>query len=200
VAFFLEGAALGFSAAAQPGPLQAYFLAQSARNGAARTLPMAAVPLATDPALIATVLVLLAQVPQGFVRILGIVGGAVVIWLGAGALRAARAAPPAGEGRAPPVGFVRAMFVNILNPNAWLYWSLGAGPRLATAWRESPARAAAFLAGFYALLVCGNAALILLAGRIARSGPGVARALSVASGVVLLGFGGWTLAKALLAA
>jgi threonine/homoserine/homoserine lactone efflux protein len=92
------------------------------------------------------------------------------------------------------------MFVNILNPNAWLYWSLGAGPRLAVAWRESPARALAFLAGFYVLLVGGNAALILIAGRLARAGAGVARGLSLASGVVLVGFGGWTLAKALLGA
>ena len=62
---FVEGAALGFSAAAQPGPLQAYLLAQSVRNGSARTLPVALVPLATDPPLIAVVLAVLAQVPRG---------------------------------------------------------------------------------------------------------------------------------------
>jgi threonine/homoserine/homoserine lactone efflux protein len=194
VAIFLEGAALGFSAAAQPGPLQAYLLAQSVRNGAARTLPVALVPLVTDPPLIAVVLAVLAQVPPGLVRALGVAGGALVVWLGVGALRAARARAPAGAARAPEVGFVRGMLVNVLNPNAWLWWSLAAGPILAAAWRASPARAAAFLAGFYLLLVGGNVAFVLLAGRAARAGPRLARALALASGVALVLFGAWRIA------
>jgi threonine/homoserine/homoserine lactone efflux protein len=191
---FLEGAALGFSAAAQPGPLQAYLLAQSVRNGAARTLPVALVPLVTDPPLIAVVLAVLAQVPPGLVRALGVAGGALVVWLGVGALRAARAPAAAGAARAPEVGFVRGMLVNLLNPNAWLWWSLAAGPILASAWRASPARAAAFLAGFYLLLVGGNVAFVLLAGRAARAGPRLARALALASGVALVLFGSWRIA------
>jgi threonine/homoserine/homoserine lactone efflux protein len=195
MAIFLDGAALGFSAAAQPGPLQAYLLAQSVRNGAARTLPVALVPLVTDPPLIAAVLALLSQVPPGLVRALGIVGGAVVVWLGVGALRAARAPAPAATGRAPPAGFVRGMLVNFLNPNAWLWWSLAAGPILAEAWRAAPSRALAFLAGFYLLLVGGNVAFVLLAGRAARAGPRLARALAAASGVALVLFGAWRIAK-----
>ncbi len=196
---FVEGAALGFSAAAQPGPLQAYLLAQSARNGAARTLPVALVPLVTDPPLIAIVLVVLAQVPAGFVHGLGIAGGALVVWLGVGALRASRAAPPGA--RAPaPAGFVRALLVNFTNPNAWLWWSVAAGPILVSAWRASPWRAVAFLGGFYLLLVGGNLAFVLLAARIARAGPGVARALGVASGLALVAFGAWRIAKGLAGA
>ncbi len=200
MAIFLEGAALGFSAAAQPGPLQAYLLSQSARNGAARTLPVALVPLATDPPLIAVVLAVLAQVPPGFVRALGVVGGTFVVWLGVGALRAARSVRSGPETRAPPVGFVRAMVVNILNPNAWLYWSVAAGPILAAAWRASPARALAFVAGFYLLLLGGNVLVVLLAGRAARAGPGLARALGVVSGAALVAFGAWRIASGLLCA
>jgi len=196
---FLEGAALGFSAAAQPGPLQAYLLAQSVRNGAARTLPVALVPLATDPPLIAVVLAVLAQVPPGFVRALGVAGGALVVWLGVGALRAARR-PGSADGHAPRTGFIRGMLVNLTNPNAWLYWSLGAGPILAAAWRASPARAVAFLAGFYLLLVGGNLVFVLLAGRAARVGPGLSRALGFASGAALVAFGAWRIGKGLLGA
>jgi threonine/homoserine/homoserine lactone efflux protein len=199
VALFLEGAALGLSAAAQPGPLQAYLLAQSARNGARRTIPVALVPLATDPPLIAVVLAVLAQVPAGFVRVLGVAGGALVVWLGAGALRAARAPGPAPS-RPAPAGFVRGLLLNFTNPNAWLYWSLAAGPILAAAWRDSPAQAVAFLAGFYLLLVGGNVAFVLLAGRAARAGPGLARALGALSGVALVLFGLWRIAQGLLGA
>jgi threonine/homoserine/homoserine lactone efflux protein len=197
---FLEGAWLGLSAAAAPGPLQAYLLAQSVRNGAARTLPLAGVPLVTDPPLIAVVLAVLAQLPPGFVRGLGILGGAVVLWLGAGALRAALAPLAPREGSPPPAGFVRALAVNFTNPNAWLWWSGAAGPILVAAWQDSPWRAAAFLVGFYLLLVGGNLLFVLLASRIAGAGPRVARALGVLSGTALLLFGAWRLARGVLGA
>jgi threonine/homoserine/homoserine lactone efflux protein len=200
VPLFLEGAWLGLSAAAAPGPLQAYLLAQSVRNGAARTLPVACVPLATDPPLIAIVLLVLAQIPAGFLRALGILGGLVVLWLGAGALRAARAPPAPAAARPPPAGFVRALAVNFTNPNAWIWWSTAAGPILVSAWHASPLSALMFLAGFYGCLLAGNALFVLLAARIAGAGPGVARALGAISGVALVLFGGWRLAKGLLGA
>jgi threonine/homoserine/homoserine lactone efflux protein len=193
---FLEGAALGLAAAAAPGPLQAYLLAQSARNGAARTLPVVLVPLVTDPPLIAVVLAALAQVPAAFLRALGIGGGAVVLWLGIAALRAARR-PAADPARARPVGFVRGLLVNITNPNAWLWWSAAAGPILAAAWRSAPLRAVAFLAGFYLLLVGGNVAFVLLASRVAAAGPQAARALGALSGAALVAFGAWRVAGGL---
>jgi threonine/homoserine/homoserine lactone efflux protein len=198
MAIFLDGAALGFSAAAQPGPLQAYLLAQSVRNGAARTLPVAFVPLVTDPPLIAVVLAVLSQVPAGLVRALGIAGGALVVWLGVGALRAARAPAAEAPARPPPAGFVRGMLVNVLNPNAWLWWSLAAGPILADAWRAAPSRAFLFLVGFYLLLVGGNVAFVLLAGRAARAGPRLARALALASGAALVLFGAWRVVAGML--
>jgi threonine/homoserine/homoserine lactone efflux protein len=188
VAFFLRGLALGFGAAATPGPFQAYLLAQSLRNGAGRTLSVALVPLASDPPVIAVVLAVLAQVPAGLLRALQILGGAIVIWLGVGAVRAARAPRPP-EGRAPPRGFLRAAVLNFTNPNAWIFWSLVGGPILAEAWRAAPGLGLAFLAGFYLLLVGGNLLLVLAAGQAARLGAGFTRGLGLASGLVLAGIG-----------
>jgi threonine/homoserine/homoserine lactone efflux protein len=195
VSLFLAGVTLGFSAAAQPGPLQAYLLSQSARNGAARTLPVALVPLVSDPLVIAIVLAVLANVPEAFLRGLQIAGGALLLWLGAGALRAAIRAVPAPPERAPPRGFVRAIAVNFTNPNAWMFWSLVGGPILAQAARSAPVGAAAFLSGFYLLLVGGNAALVLLAARTSRLGPRFARGLGLASGIALAAFGAWQVAR-----
>jgi threonine/homoserine/homoserine lactone efflux protein len=199
VTLFLTGATLGLSAAAQPGPYQAYLLAQSLRNGAARTLPVALVPFVSDPAVIAVVLVVLAQVPAGFLRVLQIVGGAVVLWLAVATLRAARAGGPV-EGRAPPRGFVRAAVVNLTNPNAWIFWSLVGGPVLAEAWRDAPVRALAFLAGFYLFLTGGNFALVWLASAASRLGPRFTRALGLVSGAALLAFGLWQIGRGLAGA
>lgn len=198
VALFLQGLTLGLSAAAQPGPFQAYLLAQSLKNGAARTLPVALVPLVSDPPVVATVLAVLTQVPAGLLRVLQIAGGAVVLWLGVGVLRAARAGrvARADEGSpGAPRGFWRAVLVNLTNPNAWIGWSVVMGPIASEAWRGSPARALAFVAGFYLFLVGGNVLLVLLAARASRLGPGFARALGVASGVALVGFGLWQVGR-----
>jgi threonine/homoserine/homoserine lactone efflux protein len=142
VVLLAQGLGLGLSAAAQPGPFQAYLLAQSIRNGAARTLPVALVPLVSDPPVIAVVLAVLSQVPAGLLRALQIGGGLVVLWLAAGALRAAFAEPTGGAGEARPRGILRGALVNFTNPNAWIFWSFVGGPTLGAAWRESPLRAA----------------------------------------------------------
>jgi threonine/homoserine/homoserine lactone efflux protein len=189
VLLFLQGAALGFSAAAQPGPFQAYLLAQSLRNGAGRTIPVALVPLASDPPVIAIVLAVLAQLPGGMLRALQIAGGAVVLWLAFATLRALWGAPRPVGAREPPRGFVRATLVNFTNPNAWMFWSLVGGPILAAAWRAHPSRAVAFLAGFYLLLLAGNAALVGLAAAARRLGPAFERGLGIASALALAGFG-----------
>lgn len=191
------GLGLGLSAAAQPGPFQAYLLAQSIRNGAARTLPVAFVPLLSDPPVIAVVLAVLAQVPGTLLRGLQIGGGLVVLWLAWGTLRAAFAPPAPAAERAPPRGILRATLVNFTNPNAWIFWSFVGGPTLAAAWREAPLRALLFLGGFYAALLGGGAALVLLAARAAALGPRFARGLGVVSGVALLGFGLFQLGRGL---
>jgi threonine/homoserine/homoserine lactone efflux protein len=198
VALFLQGLTLGFSAAAQPGPFQAYLLAQSLRNGASRTLPVALVPLVSDPPMIAVVLAVLAQVPAGFLRVLHVAGGAIVLWLGAVTLRAARRAQAAAPG-APgaPRGFWRAVLVNLTNPNAWIFWSLVGGPVLARGWRESRPAALLFLAGFYVFLTGGNVALVLAAGFASRLGPRFARGLSIASGLLLALYGLWQIGRGL---
>jgi len=191
LALLVQGLGLGLSAAAQPGPFQAYLLAQSIRNGATRTLPVAFVPVVSDPPVIVVVLAVLAQVPPGLLRALQLVGALVVLWLAGGTLRAALAPPaPAGApAHAPPRGILRAVAVNFTNPNAWIFWSFVGGPTLAGAWRASPLQAALFLAGFYAALLAGGAALVLLAARAAALGPRFARALGALSGVALLAFG-----------
>ena len=192
-----QGAALGFSSAAAPGPFQAYLLAQSLRQGWRRAAPLALVPLVSDPVVIGSVLALLTQVPPRFLQALAIAGGVFVLWLGASGLLALRRPAVAGSEAPAPRGFWRAALVNLTNPNAWLFWSIVGGPVLAEAWRTDGHGAAAFLAGFYVLLCGGNAVLILAVGAAGRLGPGVSRALGALSSVALLAFGAWQLGRGL---
>ncbi len=193
--FLTQGATLGLSGALSPGPLQAYMLSQAAKRGPWRTLPIALVPLVTDPVIISTVLLVLSRVPPFLLRGLRVGGGLFVIWLGVSALRALRRpanAPPAHE---PPVGFVRAAFVNLTNPHAWIWWSVAGGASLTSAWKASPADGLAYLAGFYLCLVGGNALVIVLFGEVGRVGPRTARALAALSGALLVAFGAWQIVR-----
>jgi len=210
-----QGAALGFGAAASPGPFQAFLLSRAARGGILRTLPLALAPLASDGPVIAVVVLALARAPAGLLRALQLGGGAFLLWLAWGTVRELRRHSPRENGevsardRAPPVpvpapggregarGFLEAALVNALGPGPWLFWSTVGGPALLEAWRAEPARALAFLCGFYLLLLGGNAALVVLFGAASRAGPRVARALGWASAAVMAGLGAVQLWRAL---
>jgi threonine/homoserine/homoserine lactone efflux protein len=192
---FAQGATLGLSGALSPGPLQAYMLAQAAKRGPWRTLPIALVPLVTDPVIIATVLLVLSNLPAGFLRALRVGGGAFVVWLGVSSLRALRRPAGAPPAREPPVGFVRAALVNVTNPNAWIWWSVAGGAALTAAWQSARAQGLLYLAGFYLALVGGNALLIVLFGEVGRIGPRAMKGLTALSALLLLFFGAlqaWT--------
>jgi threonine/homoserine/homoserine lactone efflux protein len=190
----LEAALLGVSAAASPGPFQALLLQRAARVGTQRSLHLALVPLVSDPPVIAACVFALAGLPGGLLRALQVLGGGLLCWMGAGALRdlarpewGAAAAP--GAAPQPDRGFWAAALVNLLNPNAWLFWSLVGGPLLTGALRATPGRAGLFLLGFYLPLTATNAALVAAFGAVGRLGSRAARALTGLSAVAFLGLG-----------
>jgi threonine/homoserine/homoserine lactone efflux protein len=194
-ALLAQGLALGFSASASPGPFQALLLAQAARLGPRRALHLSLVPLASDPPVIAACLLALAGLPGGLLRLLSLAGGAFLVFLGGSALRdlwGSRHDPPAAGGPAAvptAVGFWSAVLVNLLNPNAWIFWSLVGGPILAGALRQSGPHPLAFLGGFYLTLTATNAATVLVFGAVGRLGPGAARALGGLSALAFLVLG-----------
>ncbi len=200
---FVQGVALGFSAAASPGPFQAFLLAQALANGALRSLPLALAPLASDGPIIALMLLVLSRAPAGFLRALQILGGLFLLWIARGTFRALRApafpGAPAPLAERPARGFGKAVAMNALSPGPWIFWSTVSGPILVESWRASPASAASFLAGFYLLLCGGNAALVLLFSGARRLGARPARVLTAASAAVLAGFGIWQIARGIAA-
>jgi threonine/homoserine/homoserine lactone efflux protein len=189
-----QAAALGFSAAASPGPFQALLLERAARAGPRRALHLALVPLVSDPPVILTCLLALSGLPAAFLWALQLLGGALLVWMGAGALRALTrpALEGAAAGRADGArdgGFWRAALVNLLNPNCWLFWSLVGGPLLAGALAAAPGQAALFLVAFYLPLTATNAALVAAFGAVGRLGPRAARALGGLSAAAFLVLG-----------
>lgn len=183
---------LGFIAASQPGPFQAFLLARTVQAGRARTLPLSLVPLASDGPIALIALLVLARAPEGWLRALSLAGAVVVLTLAVEAYRTLRR-----EGAAPtvdatvPSGVGRAILVNVTNPGPWTFWALVLGPLVVDAWRAAPWLAGLVVGGFYVTLVSGLAALILLFSLTARLGARVRFGMQAVSVVALVGFGVW---------
>lgn len=202
LAYFLQGLALGFPAAATPGSLQAFLLSQTLHNGWRRTIPAAFAPFLSDGPILLLILIILTQTPEWFLQVLRIGGGLFLLYLAWGAFRSYRQVDTQTESvklQSGQQSLLKAATINLLNPNPYIFWSLIAGPIVLAAWRESPVYGLAFMLGFYGTLVGGLALLITLFALAERLDPRLQRFLSGLSAVVLFFFGLYQLWTGLLA-
>lgn len=194
----LIGISLGLSAAATPGPYQAFVIGQALKNGWRRTLPAAFAPLLSDGPVILLMVLLLNSLPAGLLRAIQIAGGMYVLYLAWNTLQAYRhfqaLVPEDDTGKT----ILQAAGMNFLSPGLYLYWSLLTGPILVRAWRVSPAHGGVFLLGFYAAMVSAMMLLIVLFGAARQLGPRVNRALLGFSALALFSFGLYQLWQGLL--
>ncbi len=184
------GIGYGFAAAVQPGPLQAYLVSRTLRDGWRRTLPAVLAPLLTDGPIILLVLLVLSRVPAWWLQAMRFAGGVFILYLALGVLRSWRG--QTAQGTVAPAArrsLFQAAGINLLNPGPYLYWSLVTGPILLKGWRESPAHAVGFVGSFYLTMLACTAGLLLLWSGAGRLGARVTRGLLGLSGVVLAGFG-----------
>ena len=161
------GSGFAFAAAMQPGPLQAFLVAQVAEKGWRRTLPASLSPLLSDGPVALVVLFFLKNFPAGLNRFLQVAGGLLLFYLAAMSFRESRrlprAVPPEAGGKATRT-ILKAAAVNILNPNPYLGWALVLGPAAVSAWSKHPVNAVALVTSFYATMVASLAGTILLFG------------------------------------
>ncbi len=188
--YLMWGIAYGFAAAMQPGPFQTYLFSQTLRNGWQRTLPAVLAPLLSDGPIIALVLLVLSTVPSWWVQLLQLVGGAFVLYLAIGVFRSWRDFDTQQRSEQPTQQSVfKAVLVNLLNPNPYIYWSLVTGPILLTGWRKTPINGLGLLLGFYLTMVISLVGLVLLCASAGRLGSKINRGLLGLSGIALAGFG-----------
>ena len=187
--YLLQGLSLGLSAAATPGPSQAFIIGQALKNGWRRTLPAVLSPLITDGPIITLMLFVLTRLPSGALRVIQVAGGAFVLYLAWKSLQTYRNFHPVAVSGAGRQTFWQAVMMNFLSPGPYIFWSLLAGPVLVRGWHESPANGLAFLFSFYFAMLGGMTALVVLFGAARQLGPRVNRALIGISGLALFGFG-----------
>ena len=195
----LAGLGLGIALAGAPGPVQAILMAESLRGGVGRGFrAMLGATLTFGSLLIALALGVSIAVPSDpLLRVLKLIGGVFIIFLGVDGFRSANAlaaAPNAGQPRArgvqlPPAA--RGALAVLLNPPAWLFLATAASSLLASATQTGGTRAAILAAlALLSGVAVGDSSLVLASGlglRRARSdiGRNVRRGLSIV--LVILG-------------
>lgn len=167
--YLLQGLTLGLSAAATPGPFQAFLLSQSARIGWRRSLPAAFSPLLTDAPIILLMVLMLSSMPGWLIDGLRLAGGLFLLYLAAKAFTTAgKSSPEPASARPVAATIIQAATINILNPNPYIFWSLVGGPVLLECWHKGMPYCLAFLFGMYGALTGGCACLIILFATAAR--------------------------------
>lgn len=190
--YLLQGAALGFAGAITPGTFQTYLISESLAGGFRRAAPIAFAPLISDIPIVILSLLLLNQLPPYFLRVVSLAGGVFALylawrlwssWRSGTAVQMSDDEPKKGSLR-------RGVIANFLTPGPYLFWTLVSGPILLEAGRQSVAFGAAFLIGFYGIMVAGLLGIALLISQARRLGPQVVRGLLLLSCIILVIFAG----------
>jgi threonine/homoserine/homoserine lactone efflux protein len=187
----LQGITLGFTASATPGPFQAYLLNHTVLHGKGRTLPLCLAPLLSDGPIVVLMLVILTRMPEGFLRFIQIFGGLFLLYLAKGTLSAM---PHTGDPKSEspkPRNFSHAILMNLLSPSAYVFWGTITGPMCLKAWATSASHAISFVGGFYATLIGGFMAFVVMSAAALSVNRKAGKIMSVIAAAVLLGFGVW---------
>lgn len=189
--YYWQGFLLGATAAAQPGPFQAYLLSQTLQNGWKPTLLAALAPLISDGPIIVLMLFILNQTPSWLLAGLQLIGGFFLLYLASKAFTVFRQPPVEQPIDLSPqkLNLFEAALINGLSPGPYIFWATVTGPILVTAWHKSAGHATFFMIGFYGTLIAGFVGFITFFALAKRINSNMNRLLSGLSAVALLGFG-----------
>ncbi|MFC2009037.1 LysE family translocator [Chloroflexota bacterium] len=191
ISYVALGFTLGFAAAMQPGPFQTFLISRTLQDGWRHSLPAAFAPPLSDAPAITLALLLLTNMPARMENVLYLAGGLFVLFLAWGAYKAFRhySLNPAALLQSGRQNFLKALGLNLLNPNPYMFWALVTGPLLLKGWREAPVNGIAMVSSFYTAMILTCAGIILLFAGVGRLFPKVNRILLGISVVALALFG-----------
>ena len=187
----MPGLALGISAGAAPGPMQAYLISETLSGGWRRSIRLIFVPILSDTPIIILTTFILNQVPDYLLRAISLIGGVFVLYLAWGFSQQLRksTSTKVNSSDAPNRSFGKAVAMNLLNPNPYIFWTFVSGPIMLSALEQSWFHGFAFLAGFYGVFMLTMTAFIILFHQTRRLGPRVVRGIQIFSVIIMVIFG-----------
>lgn len=183
IAMLVQGISYGYAAGITPGPLQTFLLTQTLQYGWRRAIWLVVGPLISDGPIVALILLVLQRASDGFLRVMGIVGGLFVLYIAWGLFQQLRRGDfellpedtDAEHIPSPWAAIRKAAAINALGPGPWLFWGTAMGPLAMSAWRDSPPVAVLFVAAFYVTFLMVMVTQVLVVHQARRLGPRVVR-------------------------
>lgn len=191
---------LGLGAGMAPGPYTTMVAATGFERGFRAALPLAAAPLFTDLVPLIVTSVILTQLSDSALSLIGILGGTTVIAIGCLLLWKHRPGhePPKAHGAPPTVRLWHVVMSTGLSPAPWLFWLSVASPFFLSAWRQDRIEGAVFLFVLFATNVGSALSLAWVASHGGRMlDPLWRKVVLLGAGLALLFAGGWILILAI---
>ena len=163
--FLVIGIILGLPAGLTPGPLLALVISETLRHDTKSGIEVALAPLLTDLPIILLTFYILTKL-SNFNTVLGVIsltGGFVVLFMGWEGLRSKGI--EVNTQIDPPASLTKGMLANVLNPHPFLFWLSVGAPIMNRAIEVSVIALAAFIFGFYVMLVGSKVLLAILVGK-----------------------------------
>lgn len=190
LSFLIQGTVIGISAALSPGPFQSLVIAQALMGGWRRTAPVTFGPILADIPIAITLVFLVSQVPEDFLRFVQFAGAALLLYLAWDLWREMRkaTADEVIKPRSQSVwrGLMQGALMIFLSPGSYLFWALILGPLLLQALEQSWLHAVAFLGSFYGFSIGGLILIAVIVGQAGILSAGGRRWLQIASLVLML--------------
>ena len=150
------------------------------------------VPILSDIPVIILTTFILKQFPDNILQAISLIGGLFVLYLAWGFWKQWKE-PPAEQipsSQTQRRSFGKAVAMNMLNPNPYIFWAFVSGPILISALEQSWLHALAFLVGFYGVFMLTMSIFIVLFHQTRRLDPKVVRTIQLISIIILVIFGG----------
>ncbi|MDZ7778555.1 MAG: LysE family transporter [Gemmatimonadota bacterium] len=142
------GFVLGLVAGAIPGPFSALVAATSLKSGFRAGFRVAVVPLLSELVVLTTAALVVAQLPDGLLRWMGIVGGVLILYLARGTWKRAQEDPVAHVPDEASRRSLEAALLALVSPTPWVFWMLVGAPLFVGFWRVSWELGGAFAGAF----------------------------------------------------
>jgi threonine/homoserine/homoserine lactone efflux protein len=201
IQYLIIGITYAFAAVVQPGPFQVFLLNQVLSKGWKKTLPAAFGPLISDLPVIVVTIFLLNYFPHKMISMLQVAGGLFLLYLAFSSYKTWKnyKSEQTTDLHSGQTTLMKAVIVNLLNPNPYIGWSVVLGPLFIKGWHESPLNGIILVVSFYFVLVSGMIATIIIFGTTGRLNTKTNRILVGISAIALACFGLYELYVGLLA-